>query len=147
MSIGTHTMQDSNNSASVAIPENLRRIRLELARSPEFPSGSHRHGYEFVAPLDSRRHIDLQQWKTARHFCGVRRFWSGEADQLGQLVHKPGGDEHAFWAFDYDKSTTEDDEPGHRFGAHTFVPGEYVTIRGHDEKEHTFRVVSVLPVR
>ena len=140
-------MQDPNNSASAAIPENLRRVRLELARSPEFPSGSHRHGYEFVAPLDSRRHIDLQQWKNARHFCGVRRFWSGEADQLGQLVHKPGGDEHAFWAFDYDKSTTDDDEPAHRFGAHAFVPGEYVTIRGHDEKEHTFRVVSVLPVR
>jgi len=32
--------------------ENLKRIRLELARSKEFPDGSTAHGYEFVAPVD-----------------------------------------------------------------------------------------------
>jgi hypothetical protein len=31
----------------------LKLIRLELARTPDFPEGSRRHGYEFVAPLDS----------------------------------------------------------------------------------------------
>jgi len=143
----TGTRPEASNSMNVIVPESLRRIRLELARSPEFPAGSHRHGYEFVAPLDGRRHIDLQQWRDARPFCNVRRFWFGEEDQFGQLVHKPGGDEHAFWAFDYDREATDDDERGYHFGAHAFVPGEYVTIKGQDTKEHTFRVVSVSPYR
>ena len=31
----------------------LKKIILELARTPEFPNGSSTHGYEFVAPLDA----------------------------------------------------------------------------------------------
>jgi hypothetical protein len=36
----------------MTLPHILKRIRLELARSKEFPMGSANHGYEFVAPLD-----------------------------------------------------------------------------------------------
>ena len=36
----------------------LKRIRLELARTPDFPNGSGQHGYEFVAPLDDKGHLD-----------------------------------------------------------------------------------------
>jgi hypothetical protein len=32
------------------LPHVLKRIRLNLARSTDVPSGSNRHGYEFVAP-------------------------------------------------------------------------------------------------
>jgi hypothetical protein len=32
------------------LPHVLKRIRLNLARSTEFPSDSDRDGYEFVAP-------------------------------------------------------------------------------------------------
>jgi len=32
----------------------LKRIRLELARTADFPEGSPSHGYEFVAALDPR---------------------------------------------------------------------------------------------
>ena len=32
----------------------LKKIRLELARTPGFPEGSGRHGYEFTAPLDAK---------------------------------------------------------------------------------------------
>jgi hypothetical protein len=121
----------------------FKRIRLDLARSKEFPVGSARHGYEFVAPLDAKGHIDARLWEQHRDHCGVRRFWEGEDDQVGRLVHKPGGAEHARWVFDYDTSTTEDDEAGYRFAAHAFVPGEYVSIRDEDGETHTFRVVSV----
>ena len=124
----------------------LKRIRLELARSPEFPAGSFRHGYEFVAPLDANRHIDLQRWRDHQAECRVRRFWADE-EENGRLVHKPGSSEHAFWAFDYDPNSSDDDEPGYRFGAHAFVPGEYVTIKSHDGELHTFRVVSVTDAR
>ena len=34
---------------------------------------------------------------------------------------------------------------GYRFGAHAFVPGEYVSIRDEDGESHTFHVVSVQP--
>jgi len=124
----------------------LKRIRLNLARSKEFPSGSAHHGYEFVAPLDARGHIDPQLWHKYREHCGVRRFW-GEDEMIGRLLHKPGGAEHAQWVFHYGPAPDEDDdEAGYRFGAHVFAPGEYVSVRDHDNAEtHTFKVVSVQP--
>lgn len=125
------------------LPHNFKRIRLNLARSKEFPQGSPRHGYEFVAPLDAEGHIDVEQWKSARAHCGVRRFWEGEDDQIGRLMYNeraPGGSR---WFFDYDPEETEDDERGYRFGTHVFRPGEYVSVRADDGELHTFQVVSV----
>jgi hypothetical protein len=125
------------------LPHVFKRIRLNLARSKEFPTGSERHGYEFVAPLDAGGHIDPELWRMNREHCGVRRFWAGEDDEVGRLVHKPGGPEHARWVFDYDETAEDDDEAGYRFGAHAFRPGEYVSIRDEDGEMHTFQVVSV----
>ena len=129
----------------MTLPHVLKRIRLNLARSKEFPSGSTEHGYEFVAPLDSKGHIDPELWQKYRTHCGVRRFWNGDDDQIGRLVHKPGGAEHARWVFDYDTARADDDEAGYRFGVHAFVPGEYVSIRDDDDELHTFRVMAVEP--
>ena len=126
----------------MALPHQFKRIRLDLARSKEFPAGSAQRGYEFVAPLDAKGHIDTALWQAHRDNCRVRRFWQGEDDQIGRVVHKPGGQEHARWVFDYDRNRLDDDEAGYRFGAHVFAPGEYVTISDQDES-HTFRVVSV----
>lgn len=127
------------------LPHQIKRIRLELARSKEFPSGSRRHGYEFVAPLDEAGHIDAKLWQQFRDHCGVRRFWAGEDEQVGRLVHKPGGAEHARWVFDYDASRDDDDEAGYRFGAHKFALGEYVSIADDNGEMHTFQVASVQP--
>jgi hypothetical protein len=126
----------------MSLPHTLKRIRLNVARSKEFPSGSSRHGYEFVAPLDASGHIDPKLWQAQRDHCRVVRFWDGEEDRVGRLIHKPGGSEHARWVFDYDPKSTDDDEAGYRFGSHRFWPGEYVTISD-QEGSHTFRVVSV----
>lgn len=125
------------------LPHDFKRIRLNLARSKEFPNGSTRHGYELVAPLDAKGHIDAKLWHQHRDHCRVRRFWDGEDDEIGFLVHKPGGAEHARWVFDYDASTTDDDESGYRFGSHAFMPGEYVSISEEDGELHTFKVTSV----
>ena len=127
------------------LPHTFKRIRLNLARSKEFPQGSARHGYEFVAPLDDKSRIDVKLWQANRDHCGVRRFWEGEDDEAGFLVHKPGGPEHARWVFDYDQTAVDDDESGYRFGAHAFRPGEYVSIRDEEGAMHTFVVVSVEP--
>ena len=129
---------DDGDRSVTTLPHNFKRIRLNLARSKEFPQGSARHGYEFVAPLKTDGHIDEAQWKKDRAHCRVRRFWDGEGDQVGFLVHKPGGPEHARWVFDYDQSAEDDDESGYRFGGHVFRPGEYVSIRDEDGAMHTF---------
>jgi hypothetical protein len=124
------------------LPHELKRIRLNLARSKEFPLGSARHGYEFVAPLDADGHIDANVWQKYREHCGVRRFW-GDEEEFGRVVHKPGGKERARWVFDYDQTAAADDEAGYRFASHAFRPGEYVSIRDEDGEMHTFQVVSV----
>jgi hypothetical protein len=127
------------------LPHTFKRIRLNLARSKEFPQGSDKNGYEFAAPLDAKGHIDVALWNQDRAHCRVRRFWADEDDRIGFLVHKPGGPEHARWVFDYDPTVQDDDESGYRFGAHTFRPGEYVSIRDEGGETHTFLVVSVEP--
>ena len=127
------------------LPHTFKRIRLNLARSKEFPQGSPKRGYEFVAPLDASGHIDVALWKQHRDHCRVRRFWEGEDDELGHLVHRPGGPEHARWVFDYNPTRADDDESGYRFGAHAFRVGEYVSIRDEDGEMHTFQVASVEP--
>ena len=84
--------------------------------------------------------------KKYRDYCRVRRFWVGEDDEVGRLVHKPGGAEHARWVFDFNPDQDDDDEIGYKFGAHAFVPGEYLSISGQDGKLQTFLVVTVEPV-
>ncbi len=131
-----------NKPVMTQLPHVLKRIRLELARSKEFPNGSASHGYEFAAPLDANAHIDPVLWQKYREHCRVRRFW-GDAEEVGRLLHRPGGSEHARWVFDYDNSAEYDDEAGYRFGAHAFRQGEYVSIRDEAGDMHTFQVVSV----
>lgn len=120
----------------------LKKIRLTLARTHAHPEGSARHGYEFVAPLDAEARIDPEAWHKVRAECRVRRFWGDEEEDLGHLVHRPGGS----WAFRYDIAGEEDDESGHRFGAHRFEIGEYVSIRDADGELQTFTVASVKPL-
>ncbi len=118
----------------------LKKIRLNLARTKEHPAGSAHHGYEFFAPLDAEGRIDAETWKKLREKCRVRRFWGGEVEDIGHLVHRPGGS----WAFRYDIAGDEDDEAGYRFGAHPFKVGEYVSIKDEDGDLNTFTVVTVL---
>ncbi|MEZ5841849.1 MAG: hypothetical protein R3D02_16005 [Hyphomicrobiales bacterium] len=117
----------------------LKKVRLNMARTREFPAGSALHGYEFIAPLDETGHIDAEGWRKQRDKCRVRRFWGSEEDEVGHLVHKPGGS----WAFHYDIDGDDDDEAGYKFGAHAFAPGEYVSIRDEDGELIPFVVVLV----
>ena len=116
----------------------LKRIRLELARTPEFPNGSALHGYEFTAPLDAGGHLDPAAWAHAKAGCTVRRFWDRSEDERGTLIHRRDGR----WAFSY-KPGDEDDEPIFRFDKHTFVVGEYVSVTEHDGVNRPFRVVDI----
>jgi hypothetical protein len=122
------------------MPESaFKSIRLDLARTAEFPEGSSHHFYRFVAPLDGDGHLDAAVWKRHRERCRVVRSWGGEEQDIGHLVHRPGGS----WGFQYDLEGDEGDEAGFRLGSHRFALGEYVSIRDTDGGLHTFRVVSV----
>ena len=112
----------------------LKQIRLELARTKEHPTGSAKHGYEFVAPLDAEGHLDMAEWKDVGQACIVHRFWGEEEDETGQLVHHGTG-----WAFSYEPGE-DDDEPIFRFDKHVFAQGEYVSVTEHDGVTRPFRV-------
>ena len=118
----------------------MKRVRLELARDQDFPNGSRDHGYDFTAPIDEQGLLMPEKWHDDRDHCRVRRFWGDAEEEVGHLVRKPGGS----WAFHYDiHGDVDDDEVGYRFNAHRFLPGEYVSIREHDDEVRTFRVVAV----
>jgi hypothetical protein len=114
----------------------LKRIRLELARDRDYPEGSRDRGYDF----DDDGRLSAPEWKINRGKCRVRRFWRGQTTELGYLVHKRGGT----WAFDYDPTSDNDDEPGFKLSAHRFIPNEYVSFKEHDGTMRTFRVAAVL---
>lgn len=117
----------------------LFRIRLELAREKSHPEGSTQYGYDIVAPLQSDGHLDAAEWKAQRARCTVHRFWQGEADQHGELIHTRGGK----WALSYDPTTDEDDESLFRMDSHLLRQGEYISLSGPDGERHTFRIVAV----
>lgn len=119
------------------LPENFKRIRLELAREPGHPEGEPQAGYQFVAPLSADGRIDADLWRAHRGACRVVRFRPDEVADIGHLVRRGGG-----WAFHYDIDGDEEDEAGFRFADHVFSPGEYVSIR-EDTGMHTFRVANV----
>jgi hypothetical protein len=118
----------------------LKRIRLELARTPEFPEGHPGCGYEFTAPLDRTGKLSLKQWLRDRDKCTVRRFWNSTTDEHGRLAHHHGGN----WTFAW-PGGQGGEEPIFRFDKHAFVAGEYVSVTEHDGIERPFRVVEVRP--
>ena len=75
----------------------------------------------------------------------MRRFWEGEDDEIGFLVHKPGGPEHARWVFDYDQTAGRRRRKRLPLWRPCVPPGEYVSIRNEDGETHTYQVVSVEP--
>ncbi|MDP6350646.1 MAG: hypothetical protein QF926_01250 [Alphaproteobacteria bacterium] len=116
----------------------LKSIRLELARNPDWPNGNPDCGYQFRAPLDADGHIDVDAWRGEKKSCAVHRFWQGEDDEHGHLIHT----RHRTWAFSYAPGE-DDDTPFFRFESHAFIAGEYVSITEHDGKEYTFLVTAV----
>ncbi len=117
----------------------LKRVTLTMGRSPGFPDGSSRHGYNIVAPLDDEGRLDADLWRTNRSACVVRRFRHGEDDRFGLLRRRPGG----AWFIDYDETTRDDDETGYRLDRHVFLPGEYVSFTDEDGESRPYVVSDV----
>jgi hypothetical protein len=114
----------------------LHAIRLELARTKDFPQGDAEHGYEFVAPLDAQGHLDADEWRRNKNACTVRRFNRNGDDQHGKLVHIGKG-----WHFDYDARSADDDERLFKLDRHLIKQGEYLSITEHDGVTRPFKIV------
>ena len=116
----------------------LKTIRLELARTADFPQGAPDRGYEFAAPLTADGHLDLEAWRSTRDRCAFRRFWAGEAEERGHLVHR-----NDRWLFSFEGDSEGDEEPIFKFDRHRFVEGEYVTVTERDGEDRPFKIVRV----
>jgi hypothetical protein len=116
----------------------LRKVGLELARTPDFPEGRQNRGYEFIAPLSEEDHIDVVASPEGKKRCTVRRFWEGEDDQDGELHHT----RHRTWAFSYAPGE-DDDTPFFRPDTHIFTVGEYVSITEENGEMLPFRVAGI----
>jgi hypothetical protein len=119
----------------------LMRIRLELGRTSEAPSGDSHHGYELIMPLNAQGHVEVADWEQQKAHCGVRSFRPGHPDRHGMLKRSGRG-----WYFDYDPRQTKDDEPFFRLERHVISPDLYVTITEEDGRQRPFRIVAVSPV-
>ena len=120
----------------------LKRIRLELVRTPEFPEGHPGCGYEFTAPLDRKGKLDTAGWAREKDHCGVRRFWQSTIDEHGSLVHHRGNQ----WAFAW-PGGADNEEPIFRLDEHAITVGGYISVTEHDGVSRPFRVVAVERVR
>jgi hypothetical protein len=116
----------------------MKRIRLELARCHGYPEGNRKCGYEFSAPLTEDGRLDAEEWRRHRKGCTVRRFWDGEDEEHGHLVHTGQS-----WRFHYDAHDPDEDEPLFKLDRHTIKEGEYLSITEQDGTLYPFKVVRV----
>lgn len=70
--------------------ENWKSIRLELAPTEEFPTGSVSRGYLIRLPLDDGDAIDPPAFEQSPYRATVRRYWSTEPDEGGQVLKVDG---------------------------------------------------------
>ncbi len=115
----------------------MRTVRLELARSHDFPEGSDKCGYEFHIPLTAEGKLDREGLHEHRDEATFHRFWGGDDDERGHVRHG-----HRGWVLAFGRNGGGD-ETIFKGDQHRFVTGEYVSIEEHDGRTRTFRVVSV----
>jgi hypothetical protein len=109
-------------------------IRLDLARSHDFPEGSAAHCYLLRAPLDEHGTVEAAAVRAHPEWATVLRSWPDEVERHGYLIHDSGA-----WRFSF--ATGEaDDEPLFHLETHPLAAGAYVTVREQDGEELCFKV-------
>lgn len=114
-----------------------KSIRLELARTPDFPQGSASRAYLLRVPVGEDGLIDAAAVAEDPGLATVRRFWPNEPDMRGHVIHTPLG-----WAFSYARGEADGEASCH-LEAQCLLPGEEVTLAGTDGTRLPFRIASV----
>ena len=82
---------------------NWKSIRLELARTEDFPQGSASRAYLLHLPLDDEGLVDEPTLKGSPARATVHRFWPNERDMAGYVIPTPHG-----WALSYRPGEDDD---------------------------------------
>ena len=112
---------------------NWSTIRLELAGTRDFPTGSVGRAYLIHVPLNGNGRIDEAALARNPHRATVRRYWSTDPDERGYVVRADGG-----WALRCDGKPERLLSIGDGL-----APGSEVAVTGPDGQSLPFRVSSV----
>ena len=129
-------MPDQSLKGDIAVMD-WKSIRLELARTREYPEGSASRAYLLRLPLREDGLIDEQALGAAPELATIHRFWPNERDMSGYVVRTPRG-----WAMSYEPGE-EDDERIFHLETHPIREGEYITLTEPDGRQLPFRVASL----
>jgi len=116
---------------------NWKSIRLELARTSDFPQGSASRAYLLHLPLTEEGLVDEQTLERAPARATAHRFWPNERDMAGYVIRTSRG-----WALSY-RPGEEDDEAIFHLETHPIRLGEYVTLTEPVGRQLPFRVASL----
>ncbi|MFD1106370.1 hypothetical protein [Sphingobium olei] len=114
-------------------------IRLELARTEDFPNGSAARSYVLRLPLQPDGLINEQEYRSHPELATARRFWPNEPDRRGYLVRTSEG-----WVLSYAPGE-EDDERIFRLDARVIRSGSYLTLTEPDGDQLPFLVKGLAP--
>ncbi len=114
-------------------------IKLELARTDEFPRGSPSRSYLIRLPLDARGLIDEAARAGDPARATVRRFWPNEPDLSGHVQKSNNG-----WVFSYAVGEAGDD-PFDQLENHPIRVGECLTLTEANGTRNPFHVVRAQP--
>jgi hypothetical protein len=123
--------------AHSSAPSDWKIVRLELARTPQFPEGSPSRAFLLRLPLFDDGLIDESAVHRNPAMATVKRFWPNEPDRQGYVVRAGGN-----WAFSY-AIGEEDDEDLFHLEAHPLRDGEYVTLTEPDGGRLPFRITRI----
>ena len=115
-------------------------IRLELARTQDFPEGSASRFYLLRLPLADGGALDVEALRADPGRATVRRFWPNQPDLSGYVIATDGG-----WAFSY-RAGPEDDERIFHLESHPLQLGEYITLTEPDGDRLPFRIADLTPI-
>jgi hypothetical protein len=119
----------------------LKKVRLELARTAGFPTGSSMHGYEFIAPVMADGRVDVDVWDRVKELCRVTRFWGDEPWEYGVFARTGHG-----WCFSYGHGNERTRENLFKLDRHHLTPGAFISVTEHDGVQRPFRVAAVTPL-
>lgn len=81
---------------------NWKTIRLELARTPDFPAGSAGRAYLLRLPLAEDGGVDEAEVRQFPLRATARRFWPNQPDLAGSVIRTPAG-----WALRWENVACE----------------------------------------
>lgn len=116
------------------------RVRIALARTPQFPQGSSSHAYELIVPLAEDNRIDQAAFKAFPARASVQHVVPNRPAKRGAILLRNGR-----YAFSYAPGDA-DDEAIYHSENHPLGIGDYVTIMEPGKEAQPYRVESVTPL-